>query len=83
MLMIAAVENKVAAAAAAPVDDAAAALATGVAGGEDDQLLVFVNEWMGAIVDCDVGTLAVQLCGVPRFSDVGREQLRVDLEYLR
>ena len=50
---------------------------------EDDQLLAFVNEWMSSIVDYEMGTLTVQLCGVPKYSNFGKEQLRVDLEYLR
>ena len=51
--------------------------------GDEDASLVFVNEWLGAIVDYDIGLLVVQLVSIPKYSSSGRTQLNVDLDYLK
>lgn len=50
---------------------------------EEDEIFRFVNEWLCAIADYSMGLLIVELLKVEKFSSEGREQLRVDLEYLR
>ncbi len=66
----------------APSDAGAAGAGAG-AEEEEEPVMVFVNEWLGAIVDFDIGLLVVQLLAVPHFSVAGRAQLSVDLEYLK
>jgi hypothetical protein len=55
----------------------------GSLGQEEDEIFRFVNEWLCAIADYSMGLLVVELLKVERFSPEGRDQLRVDLEYLR
>jgi len=49
---------------------------------EEDDILLFVNEWLGAISDYTVGLLMVQICQISKMSVLGKAQLRVDLTYL-
>lgn len=51
--------------------------------GEEDEVFNFVNEWLCAIADYSMGLLVVELLKVEKFSSQGREQVRVDLEYIR
>ena len=50
---------------------------------EEDDVLRFVNEWLGAISDYTVGVLLVQVAQITQLSPLGRAQLRVDLTYLK
>jgi hypothetical protein len=50
---------------------------------DDDDVLQFVNEWLGAISDYTVGVLLVEICQISKFSALGKAQLRVDLTYLK
>ena len=50
---------------------------------EDDDVLRFVNEWLGAVSDYSVGILVVQICQISKLTALGRAQLRVDLAYLK
>jgi hypothetical protein len=50
---------------------------------EEDNVLRFVNEWLGVISDYTVGNLLVQICQIRKLSALGRAQLRVDLMYLK
>jgi hypothetical protein len=52
-------------------------------GFEEDEILAFVNEWLGAIADYSIGVLVTQFLQIEKFSPSGRDQLKVDLEYLR
>jgi hypothetical protein len=56
---------------------------TGFSGQQEDEIFLFVNEWLCAIADYSMGLLIVELLRIESFSAEGREQLRVDLEYLR
>lgn len=50
---------------------------------DDDATGVFINEWLGAIVDSIIGYIIVQILGWKGISGSGRAQLCVDLDYLR
>ena len=50
---------------------------------DDDDVLQFVNEWLGAISDYTVGVLLVEICQISKLSALGKAQLRVDLTYLK
>ncbi|CAE7850718.1 unnamed protein product, partial [Symbiodinium microadriaticum] len=49
---------------------------------EEDDVLLFVNEWLSAFADHTIGLVVVQLCQISYFSSCGLSQLSVDLEYL-
>lgn len=50
---------------------------------EEDDVLRFVNEWLGGISDYVVGVLLGQLAQIVQLSPLGKAQLRVDLTYLK
>jgi hypothetical protein len=50
---------------------------------EDAAALSFVNEWLGAITDATIGILLVQIAQIQSLSPQGRDQLVVDIEYIR
>ena len=56
---------------------------SGEADSDDDVTGVFINEWLGAIVDSIIGYIIVQILGWKGIGNSGKAQLSVDLDYLR
>lgn len=51
-------------------------------GGDDEAVIKFVNEWLGAISDAIIGSVLVQLCQITVLSATGCAQLLTDIAYL-
>ena len=53
-----------------------------VEGGDDEAVVKFVNEWLGAISDAIIGSVLVQICQIAVLSPTGCAQLLTDIGYL-
>jgi hypothetical protein len=56
--------------------------ADNVEGGDDEAVVKFVNEWLGAIADAIIGSVLVQLCQITVLSSTGCAQLLTDIGYI-
>ena len=56
--------------------------ADNVEGGDDEAVVRFVNEWLGAIADAIIGSVLVQLCQITVLSSTGCAQLLTDIGYI-